>query len=123
MGTEENVKVVSWNGQKNSSGEVRIFHWSSRERWIRGGKMLAICWGLAVFSVLIPVLHFVLVPAFLLIGPFLFYINYKQESGVLGGEATCPVCNHKVKISSGPVRWPIFDICEQCKSNVRLEKA
>ena len=123
MGTEEVVKVVAWNGQKSSTGEVRIFHWNSRERLMRGGKALALCWGLAIASIFIPVLHFVLVPAFLLIGPFLFYINYKQETGVLGGEVPCPLCQNSVKINSGPVRWPIFDICEQCKASVRLEKA
>lgn len=122
MPIETSQNVTAWSGSKSTPGEVRIIEWNSRERLIRAAKVLALCWGIALITIPIPMVHFVVPPIMLLVGPFLFYVNYKQENGVAGGQGTCPSCSQKFDVVSGKLRWPIFEICNHCKSHVRLEK-
>ena len=88
-------------------GEIRIQDWSQRERTVRALKFGGACWGAALVSIIIPLLHFILVPGFLLAGPILAFIIIGQENVVLGGEGTCPKmsgvsshCSDRISISN-----------------------
>lgn len=103
-------------GNERTAGEARV------ERWDGAAKAWAALWGLAIASVLVPVAHFVLVPALLLAGPIAAFVRWRQRSGVLGGQGTCPACRAPMSIEGQADEWPFFQICEACRAAVRVEK-
>jgi hypothetical protein len=115
--------VVLIAGAKRASGQVRLQHWTRSARLGRAAKWLAALWGLAVVSVAIPVAHFLLVPAFLIAGPIAAFRRLRQESGILGGEGTCPACGVQMVIEAHADEWPFFDVCQSCSTPARIEAA
>ena len=109
-------------GEQRSAGEVRVERWDGSARLVRAAKSWALLWALAVVSILVPVAHFVLVPAFLLAGPIAGVARYRQRSGVLGGEATCPSCGARMIIEARADRWPFLEHCEACGRAVWVER-
>lgn len=107
---------------KRSEGRVRIQRWSTAQRTSRAGKTFLIWFAVALLSVAIPLLHFFLVPLFLLIAVVLSAFAYAQESAVLGGEAICPFCGKPFPIAKTRDRWPLDDICTQCSRHVSIVK-
>ncbi|EKD42337.1 MAG: hypothetical protein ACD_73C00199G0003 [uncultured bacterium] len=77
------VKIIAYD--KTSFGKVRVKQFSTSERGKRALKTLAICWAAAIFSVFLPIAHFVLVPGFLIAGIALPFHIYGAKSIVLGG--------------------------------------
>jgi hypothetical protein len=53
------------------------------------------CWGLAVVSIFVPLGHFVLVPAFLIAGPVLFFLRLAEGVSLLGARGKCPMCGRE----------------------------
>ena len=115
--------VVLIGDRRSTTGEVRYQRWPRGARMARAAKAWGACWGLAVVSVLLPAVHFLLVPAFVLAGPVVGVLRARQTSGVLGGEGTCPACGEQVRIGAHPDVWPLFDVCPTCQSQVRVDKA
>ncbi|PIS11419.1 MAG: hypothetical protein COT73_04060 [Bdellovibrio sp. CG10_big_fil_rev_8_21_14_0_10_47_8] len=84
-------------------------------------KQLAIFWGAALFAVLIPILHFVLVPTFFGLGIYLFTRTMKAKSTLISGSVACPVCSEKIVISrQKQLRWPLEERCQKCQSRVTI---
>lgn len=119
-GTAQPVVLIT--GDRRVPGEVRVERWDKPARLLRAAKRLAVLWGLAVVSVLIPIAHFVLVPGLLIAGPIAAYLRFRQESGVLGGEGSCPFCGKTMTIDDHPDEWPFFETCEACHDPARIEK-
>lgn len=93
---------------------------STGERVMRALTILGICWGLAAVTILIPVAHFVLVPGFLLAGPFAAWFRYRPRSLVLGGVGTCPGCDAELVVPSQAEHWPLSAICDSCMESLEL---
>lgn len=80
----------------------------------RVGVRLGVAWGLAVFSVLIPLLHFVLVPGFFLAGPALAFLAGRATVRVLSPSVTCPKCGQRAPIEPNTTGWPAGLRCIAC---------
>jgi hypothetical protein len=113
------VELVSPDG-KMASGEVITEHWEAKDRSKRALKILGICWGIALFSIIIPIAHFILVPSFILAGPIAAFFTYQQSDAVLGGKGTCPHCGQPFEIARMKIKWPLDDICAKCHSSVKI---
>lgn len=122
LGHKQPVKITG-NSGNTSQGEIYIQKWNQGERMRRALMWGAIFWAIAIFCVLIPILHFVLVPTFLILGPIMGYRAYKQESVVLGGIGTCPRCHKELPIEKAKADWPISDLCTSCHNSVKIEPA
>lgn len=111
--------------EEGAEGEAVVYcaELDSSGRLKRGLKALAVCWGLAVASLPIVVFHFVLVPGFLLAGPVLFVLRFKEERVVLGAMVTCPGCGHVNRLKSRAEEWPIAMQCDKCREDLALERA
>lgn len=109
--------------ERRSPGFAYIETFNQAQKTRVALKKIAIFWGIALVSVLIPVFHFVLVPLFFFLGFFFAYRGYKAEGQVLGGETTCPHCQTPVQIKKQELNWPITEICQGCARVVRIEKA
>jgi hypothetical protein len=116
------VALLSNRGH-SSSGSVELKIWDKKEKLVRASKALGIAWGLAIASVLIPILHFILVPLFILSGPIVFFWVASQEQVILGGKGECPECHREFEIVRSPVKWPMSDLCNHCQAEIKIERA
>lgn len=109
------------NGEKFSDGKIQVQFWNKKERTARALKFGGLCWGGAVIAVILPLVHFVLVPGLLIAGPLLAWNILSKESVVLGGEGSCPNCGKTVAIARAPFKFPILDLCTNCHRELRVE--
>ncbi len=77
-------------------------------------KALAVCWGIAVLCVFIPVFHFVLVPGAIIVGLFFFYRQFQFYEFLLGGQIRCPSCNEEFSAKPAGFNWPKRETCPRC---------
>jgi hypothetical protein len=108
---------------KQSTAQVTVVHLTSADRVLSGLKILGICWLAATFAVLIPIAHFILVPAGLLAGIFLFYRNYKFSVKAIEGSIPCPKCEKSLPTSAQPFEWPKHETCPACGIDILLKKS
>lgn len=118
---EYEVIITDQSEQNVSTGIVQIQNWTQRERSMRALKFGAMTFGFAVVSILIPLLHFFLVPSFLLATPIVAYLTYGVESTVLGGTGICPLCQKSFIIAKTTPKFPLNDICDVCKNSVKIK--
>ncbi|QLY27014.1 hypothetical protein [Bdellovibrio sp. KM01] len=108
--------------ERRTSGELEIKVFNQADKTRTALKKLALWWGLSLISVLLPVVHFVLVPLFFFLGFFFAWKGFKSEGQVLDGRTTCPHCGNPVNVGKGELNWPVTEICQSCARVVRMEK-
>ncbi len=118
---EEKVHLTARTGQ-TTDGKVTTTTWSERERLFRALKFGGITWAAAIICVILPIVHFILVPSLLVAGPIVAIWNFRKKSIVEGGSGKCPFCGKDVTIGRGPDVWPIDDLCVQCQNNFSVTK-
>lgn len=117
------VKIKSSLEKPSTLGRVELMTWSKSDRSRRALKFLGTCWGIGLFSVILPLIHFVLVPGMLILGLVGFVRISAQENLILGGEGVCPECAKPFRIAKATYRFPMDELCEHCKSSVSLSRA
>lgn len=124
MAIEQRIRVLLTEprSEKCTGGEIRVQRWDKRERTTRAFKMGGLCWGAAMISVILPLLHFFLVPAFIIAGPIVVFILIGQESVIVGGEGNCPNCTALLPISRASYQLPLTELCTSCQRSVTVEK-
>lgn len=95
---------------------------SSGERLQRSARVVAVCWGLALVTVFVPILHFVLVPGFLLLGSILGLATWMESALVLSGEISCPNCSVKLVLPRASESWPKTTRCSGCSYTLSIER-
>lgn len=83
-------------------------------RALRALARLGGCWLAAVACVFVPLLHFVLVPAFLLLGPVLAWVGARATVTVKSDQVTCPRCALATPVQPGTTGWPLRLWCASC---------
>lgn len=107
---------------RRTEGYVTAVFFNPPARAKQALKKLALFWGIALVTVLIPVFHFVSVPLFLGLGIFFGYRSYKSEGRVIEGLTRCPHCNTEVPLKPAELQWPLTEICQNCARVVRIER-
>lgn len=119
--TLEVIHVYGSTGdEQRGEGQVTIEHFRPDQILLNAFKKIGICWLAAVLSIFIPVLHFVLVPAFFILGIYLFRRSFKARARIIRGEISCPKCRHTIAIAAGALMWPVTEICQSCVNTVRI---
>jgi hypothetical protein len=116
-------QVVLIVGDRRGPGEVRFQRWDRRARLWRAAKVCLALWAVAAICVLIPIAHFILVPAFFIAGPVAASKRLRETGGILGGEGACPACGRGMIIDAHVDEWPLFEPCAACRASVRIEAA
>ena len=94
---------------------------NSGERMARAGKVLGICWGLAVVTLFIPIAHFFLVPTFAIAGPVMAFMKYQATEIAEKAEGVCPECKKEISIPLEPKdKLPKWTYCPECNKPVQL---
>ena len=91
------------------------------ERIARTAAGLAVCWGLALVSVFIPLAHFILVPTFLAAGIGLAIVRAREDIRLVRLRGTCPRCGKEEEFKVGGRLTPgrVLD-CPACHNHLTL---
>src|SRR6266567_1862244 len=91
------------------------------QRFQRAVAGLGKWWGVGLLTVLIPVAHFVLVPAFLAYGLWQFFQRLSTAELATDARGTCPDCGAEQALELAPRRRaPQPVTCRQCHRGLRL---
>jgi hypothetical protein len=105
---------------KYTQAEISVSLISHGPRMMRGIKALAIAWILAIFFILVPVLHFVLVPAAFITGIVLFLHYFGLRHYLEVGAVICPSCDTEFKLKPNAFNLPIRELCPHCRADVLI---
>ncbi len=118
-----NIEVVGRSsGQIVGQGHVIISAISKPRRIKKAVRNLAICWTLMIAGIFVPMLHFVIVPGFFLLGLFMTANGYIDDIEISAGELTCDQCKSSIAISRHDDQWPIWVRCATCQIDIGVEK-
>lgn len=101
-------------------GTAEVLALSKDQLFFKALAYLTACWCTAIVCILVPALHFVLVPAFFFLGIFLAVRVTKQRHLILSGQITCPHCSQEVILLKSAADWPHSEICQNCSSVLRI---
>lgn len=94
--------------------ELAVDPIAAGKRLGRGLLRLLACWALAVACIFVPLLHFVLVPGLVLLGPVLAWRASVATVSVSSTEITCPRCSTLTPVEPGTTGWPARLWCASC---------
>ena len=122
------IPVILKADTKCARGEVFLQTWDAPSRTRRALKWLAMLWGFGAFCIIFPIIHFILPPLLLLLGPVVALQIFRQESAILGGVGSCPGCGERFEIVRSNYlkpkdEWPLTDSCAACRVEVTIEMA
>ena len=101
-----------------------VRHRSFASRLGRAGVGLGIAWLLAFPAIFLPVLHFVLVPGFVIGGVVLAAVRLREDCTLARVEGTCPRCRAALDVTpGGRFRLPRSVQCPHCKNTLTLAAA
>lgn len=85
-------------------------------------KQIAIWWGLALATIFIPLLHFVLPPLFVLVGIWRAYSAYTETRTLLSLRGPCPKCGTEQEFTElGRLKGPHTVTCAHCRWKLQAE--
>ncbi|MBI5185008.1 MAG: hypothetical protein HZA01_04690 [Nitrospinae bacterium] len=98
-----------------------MVRYDKNERMRRALKTLGFFWALAVASVPVVIAHFVLVPGFLIAGPFLAFRKFKAETALEKALGACPACDKEISFALEPADvLPKWTYCPRCNASLQL---
>ena len=106
----------------STQGRVSVRELPMSERAQRTARICAILFGLACFSVILPVLHFLLVPGFLLAIPIVGGITFADERRATA-EGDCPLCGSHQSTSEFSANFPVTHRCTGCSREFKITPA
>lgn len=89
----------------------------------RALRALLICWAFAVIALLVPFLHWVLVPALVLLGPAVAVRAFANDRQVCGGGGTCPACAAPVAFARSAKPDAFHQTCSGCRLSLEVVPA
>lgn len=93
------------------------------ERVTRALKVGAIGTAATLGAILVPILHFVLVPLFFVLTGVFAVTTYLEDAEVLQAEIACPNCRKEVKWERESEEWPKTIRCPGCSYTLQIVKA
>jgi hypothetical protein len=109
-------------GVPTTSAEVEFLDLSLADRLKRAGVTFGLGVALALIAVPIPLVHFVLVPAALLLGAALALVRLRQSQIFRWAHARCPFCGTEQNFSvMGKFKLPKTLSCGSCQRQLILE--
>ena len=123
MADIEIVKVtLSKLGEDSGTpAEIQVKRFNSAERFARAAKMGGLFIFLAIASAFIPVLHFFLVPLFLILAGVFGVMAYSQNSELSESLVQCPYCQKETRFKKGSGILPFNDTCQHCSELIMVK--
>ena len=109
-------------GLPRQEGTARVRTRDAGERTGRAVRAAGVCLGLAALSVLLPIAHFVLVPAFLIAAPILAVRRLRESASIVALTGTCPRCvEPRTFEAKGPFGPDLRTTCAVCSFAIEVE--
>lgn len=115
-----NTSITLNYGESTATGSVEVVHYSISERRRRALGVFVIGFLLSAASVVVPILHFLLVPLGLIITILLTKNRLNTEAIITSGAGTCPACQAPFQIMKRKFHFPFTDICEKCSRTINI---
>lgn len=115
--------VLEGQGDKRSEGLAITKVLEDRERWQRAARQAGIAAGVAVVTLFIPIVHFIVPPLALLTSLILFVRGMNQGTLIHGGGGPCPQCQQRVELEEQPLHWPLDLNCPHCRRSLTVTPA
>lgn len=115
------AEFVSVTNQKKTKGVVILREYDEKEKKHRILKYGGGCFAAAILSIFIPLLHFILVPGFLIAAVTMVIIN-SRPANIESAKAKCPECGVDFVISKGKPVFPMDDVCASCHHKIIINK-
>lgn len=93
---------------------------SQAEKTKTAVKWFAVFFALAVFSVFVPILHFVLVPSFLIAAVVVGMRAYSQKADLTNLRGNCPNCSSAISLERVRIKRVTREICPQCRDFLKI---
>ncbi|MGE3387275.1 MAG: hypothetical protein AB7K41_11150 [Bdellovibrionales bacterium] len=114
------INLRKFGDPPTTTGVMEVYQFNSRERVLRATKFFFGFLGLAFVSVLIPVLHFILVPLFSFLAPASALFVFTQLKEVRSANGTCPYCQQTTHLPRAKVTLPFRDSCAHCRQLIEI---
>ena len=118
--SEIEIKIEANVGKQTASGAARIRVLKPLERVKKTLRKLGLFWGIGLFCVLFPLVHFVLVPLFLLLGIYFAVRTATSDQFIVSGLVLCPECHKPFILKPALARWPLDGVCENCLQSIQI---
>lgn len=114
---EKRLKVEVKTSEQSVSYPAKILVFTKSDAMRKALKVYAATLFMAFVTAFIPIVHFIAVPGFLIIGPIISLILYRFYNGqkdIVVENPECPSCHCVLKISPVLTSWPLQEICANC---------
>ena len=119
------TKIINVKDDKGAASDG-VLHYTSYNPGDRMGRavvVLVACLIGAAVTLFIPLAHFILVPIFLIAGPVMFFIRYKQDDAKEKVESSCPRCDEAVTLElEATDKLPKWVFCPKCDCSLQLSE-
>jgi hypothetical protein len=105
----------------STSGTISEVSFSQIERSKNALKLFGIGIGATFISVFIPILHFILVPSFLMATFYLSLARLREEKRNAGGSGECPKCHKNFEIQKSKWDSRFVDVCGSCHDDLEIQ--
>ena len=109
------------NEAVSNEAVLEVAHLAPPERLFRAFIGLIVCWLVAGLCILVPVLHFFLVPMGALAGIGVFFYKIRQMELRSATKIDCPKCGSKITLKKAAFNWPMRDTCNACRTELTIE--
>lgn len=116
------VNMIAKNGV-SAINQLEFEVYGQKERVRRAFKTLGKVWLFALAAVLVPIIHYVLVPLLILTGPVLFFYFLNKKESMLTQKLPCSVCHEKIELEFSKPRLPAELHCKTCRDFLILQGA
>jgi hypothetical protein len=106
------------DAQVKGSSQLNVTTMLKVRRVMTAAKYLLVSWVVAALCILLPVVHFFLVPMGVLTGIVLFFRKMSQIYFTNGGVIACPKCQSKLSVTSKSFNFPLKEFCPTCRTEV-----
>lgn len=115
---------VRVDGNSHNSQPIPFEYFSAQRRFLRAIRIFAIFLSAALVSVLVPILHFVLVPGLLLVAILMFFFTITEVGSLDLSNFKCPLCQNLVQQKSATFRSlpaKCTNFCPECRRNLEIQ--
>ncbi len=119
--TEQSIQFKDQGSGACGEAVMRLNRYTSQEARLRAIKRLCLFWLIAAVCVLIPIAHFILVPAFFLGGIVTASRLWRCLAEGIDACGDCPACRNAVTIDlEKSAELPQWRNCPQCGASLEL---
>jgi len=121
MTTTVTRPILVKSGDVDGEAVLYLQSFDTRERKIRAAKIWGLMWLFAVLSLPIIIAHFVLVPGFLIAGPWMAMKRYRVTEIPDHVSGNCPAGKEEFTLELEPSdRLPMWTHCPACNASLQL---